>query len=469
MNDFKNICKKFKEIEENENTSVYGSESNQDISPQLAKLIEKELIFTRRETIKLGNSIEDYFYLKLKKFLKANDDFRGYYSITEHIQKLTSFILKYVRERTKSDCEDSNKIKLEGINLMNNLENIFKNNSKKIQIDSFFPGISGKTVKLFYAQINEYSYSSKDFVDSIKDEKYYNLIVESTHCITSNINKKRKQLERYFNIFDMTKKLYMDNKEMLKEFYEDFLRYFKIIDKDNKEQITHEELINKSNFIYIICSNKNYYKTKLFQESMYDQNQFKNLVNELLSLPLQKDENEQTNEKNKDKTKKKENYENEILTKKKQKEKESHDEEKKIQGKNNQKKIKKNMPKTGKKKTTEESEDEDEDLKKEEENDYKPQEYLIKFKNVLNEIEKAKEQFLLIYLDSYDKLFIPFSIIKDGLLHLDKNYQLLNKSYQSLDKRYQELEKDYKALQLKNEEHNKLFNKLKAAHPELFE
>ena len=142
---------------------------------------------------------------------------------------------------------------------------------------------------------------------------------------------------------------------------------------------------------------------------------------------------------------------------------------KKIQGKNNQKKIKKNMPKTGKKKTTEESEDEDEDLKKEEENDYKPQEYLIKFKNVLNEIEKAKEQFLLIYLDSYDKLFIPFSIIKDGLLHLDKNYQLLNKSYQSLDKRYQELEKDYKALQLKNEEHNNLFNKLKAAHPELFE
>ena len=207
MSDIKRLCKKFEEVEESGCTSVYESGSHENIAPQLAQMIENELYFAQKETTKLGNSIEDYFYLKLKKFLKANDDFRGFYRITQHIQDIKDFILKYVKENTKTQSEESNKIKIAGINLINEAENIFQTNSKTIQIDSFFPVISGKTVKLFYSKVGEYSYSSKNFNNSIEDDKYYNLIVESTHCITSNLNKKRKQLKRYFKIFTITKKL----------------------------------------------------------------------------------------------------------------------------------------------------------------------------------------------------------------------------------------------------------------------
>ena len=239
-------------------------------------MIEEELIFTQRESTKLGNPVENYFYLKLKKCVKVNEDFRGFYSINDHISKIKDCIFRYVKEKTKTENKEADKIKIAGFNLIKRAEDIFPTNSKKIKIDSFFPSIYGKTVKIFYSKVDEYSYSSENFINSINDENYYNLIVESTHSITSNLNKKRKQYERYFSIFNMTKKLYMGNQEMLKQFYVDFLKYFKILGDVKTEQISHEELIRKSNFIYILCSNKNYYKTKLIQESMYDKKNSKN-------------------------------------------------------------------------------------------------------------------------------------------------------------------------------------------------
>ena len=555
MSDIKYICKKFEEPEESGFTSAYESGSHENIPPRLAKMIEDELYFTQKETTKLGNSIEDYFYLKLKKCLKANDDFRGFYGITEHIQKIKDFILKYVKENAKTESEESNKTKIAGINLINKVENIFQTNSKKIQIDSFFPGISGKTVKFFYGKIDEYSYSSKDFINSIKDDKYYNLIVESTHCITSNLNKKRKQLERYFKIFTMTKKLYLDNQEMLKEFYVYFLKYFKIIEKDdNAEKLSHEELIQKSNFIYIICSNKNYYKTKLFQESMYDIKKFKELVKELLSL--QNSEKKKTGDngnkqnkkkiKNKNDDKKKtkvEENKNKIVSNGEQCNKDNDEEDPKdtklysgqenknkedkkdnfekedmmeiknvncgegLKDKLQEKKHIKKYPKKNKDIKTEEEKLEEEEIdddyiddepKKEENNsilentkekdgekdvntnseenkEYDPSKYLNGFKNILKRIESENEQFLLVYLDSYDKLFIPYSIIKEGLCSLNKKYEKLEKDCEASNQKYEKLQKDYEAMILSNQryeeiikENNTILKKIRDIHPEFF-
>ena len=514
-------------------------------------MVEEELIYTQRVTTKIGNSVEDYFYLKLKKFLKANEDFRGYYSIKEHIQKLKDSVLNYLKENAKTDNEISDKMKIAGINLICQAEKLFNINSTKIQIDSFFPGISGKTVKLFYGKVDEYSYSSHNFIDSIKDENFYNLIVESTHCITSNINKKRKQLERYFKIFNITKKLYINNQEMLKDFYINFLKCFKII--DNEENISHEELIKKSNYIYIICSNKNYYKTKLFQESMYDKKKFQELVDELLSL--------QTMEKNKteDKGKKKEN---------KNKSKDKKGDKKKIKGERNQKQIifsnnaqsnNKNNdedpkePQVYKEQTNQNKEDsknkeernndclgpkgqnnincgeddkiqeknckksnprkydngeenvedvddiyeheetknegniiiekknekggeKDDNINNEEEKEYDPKKYIIEFRNVLNMIENEKEKFLLVYLDSYDKLFVPYSLIKDGLFSLNIKYEKLLKDYEALGIENKKFRKDYENMVIANQknekiikENNDLLKKIRDLHPELFE
>ena len=47
------------------------------------------------------------------------------------------------------------------------------------------------------------------------------------------------------------------------------------------DDLTREELIQRANFIYVICSNKNYKMTKLFQESLSDEKQLQCLKNKL--------------------------------------------------------------------------------------------------------------------------------------------------------------------------------------------
>ena len=51
---------------------------------------------------------------------------------------------------------------------------------------------------------------------------------------------------------------------LFKQFYIRFLKHFKILDKTENDLI-HEELIQRSNFIYVICSNKKEY-TKKFKK-----------------------------------------------------------------------------------------------------------------------------------------------------------------------------------------------------------
>ena len=219
MNPFEKIkvlSKKFTEDRESDLTSYNESESEENL--HLIKSSEEENFFDKKESNNIGTLAEKYFYLKLKKFLLSTKDFRGNYSLIKHIDKLEKSIIEYVNSNTNSNDENSNNLKIYGFNLIKKIKQIFKTNSQQIQIDCFFPNIKGNIIKKLYNQIYEYSFFSENFFYSINDNESYNLIIESTYNIMSQINKKIVQLNRYFTLFTKTKELYLENKEILKQF-----------------------------------------------------------------------------------------------------------------------------------------------------------------------------------------------------------------------------------------------------------
>jgi hypothetical protein len=176
-------------------------------------------------------------------------------------------VLNYVENNTAENNKNSNTLKIKGMDLIKIIKEQFETTTQRIQIDSLFPNINGNILKKLFNELKDYSYYSNDFESSIETEKKYNLIVESCHNIISQAYKKMIQLKFYFTIFNQTKKIYEENKEILKEFYLNFLKYFKIIrDSVNISNISDVELLENSNFIYIVCSNKNYLDNKKFQE-----------------------------------------------------------------------------------------------------------------------------------------------------------------------------------------------------------
>ena len=288
MNTIQKICKKFQEDQEPGLTSVYESQGSEVILKSEKQ--QEDIDIYQRETGKLGTHIEDYFYLKLKKYLKTENDFRGTYNVNLHIQKMKESVLNYVENNTAENNKNSNTLKIKGMDLIKIIKEQFETTTQRIQIDSLFPNINGNILKKLFNELKDYSYYSNDFESSIETEKKYNLIVESCHNIISQAYKKMIQLKVYFTIFNQTKKIYEENKEILKEFYLNFLKYFKIIrDSVNISNISDVELLENSNFIYIVCSNKNYLDNKKFQEIINSKEENNN-IQELLSY-LNKNKN----------------------------------------------------------------------------------------------------------------------------------------------------------------------------------
>ena len=398
------LVKKISESEI-ELTPECDSETSPEKFKPVTKVYKEESELDLNDAGNLGDCVEGYFFLKLKKYLNAPIDFRGVYSIVNHIKKLNESILLYIKEKAKIPNESSDAIKIKGINLIQEVENIFGTNSEKIQIDSLFPNIKGSKIKNLLNEIKNCGCFSKNLETNISDKEEYNLIVESTHNILSTINKKSRQLRNYFTIFSKTRKFYSDNNEILKQFYIGFLKYFKIISKD-KMDFTHEELLKKSNYIYIICSNKNYKSTKIFQESLYDQNQLKNLINQLQKAKTKEENNTQ-----------KKGGKNE-LTKKTNNEEYSKNEKKENSGKDGEKKR--------------DEKEFDKNKKGKNNNSYNPGEYIEKFKNTLDMIEKENDGYLLVYFDCYEKLFIPYTTLEEQMNDMKENLYLIGKVLQKL-------------------------------------
>ena len=330
---------------------------------------------------------------------------------------MNELIIKHVLEKSKDPNVSSDQLKIDGMNLIQQIDSIFGNNSEKVQIDALFPNIKGIAVKTFIKEVQDCCHFSEKLNSKIANEKKYNLIVEITHNILSTINKKSKQLRNYFTIFSKTRKLYLENKELFKQFYLGFLKRFKIVGKE-EDDLTNEELIQRSNFIYVIYSNKSYKMTKLFQESLSDEKQLQCLKNKLSEEHKKKaDETQLKSNEKKDpqKNSKKETNPKSIDNKKKDEEEDKKEEE-------------------------EEQEDEDQFNKKkseslekieEEKNDkinneikqaYNPGDYIEKFKNILKTIENENDGYLLVYLDCYENLFVPRTVLASQIKDLIGKY-----------------------------------------------
>lgn len=142
-------------------------------------------------------------------------------------------------------------LKIKGMDLIKLIRLQFESTTQKMQIDSLFPNINGNILKELFNELKDYSYYSNDFKSSIDTQKKYNLIIESCHNIISQVYKKMTQLKFYFTIFNQSKKIYEENKEMLKEFYLNFLKSFKIVrDNVNSSNKTEDELL-ESYILYI--------------------------------------------------------------------------------------------------------------------------------------------------------------------------------------------------------------------------
>ena len=424
MQNLKNLPKNYSESD-NELTPSSDSDINLGKLPPNYRLEDDEIGLDQKEITKLGPFVESYFFLKLKKYLNANSDFRGSYSLKKHIQNLKESVLEYIKGK-------SNEIKIQGINLIHFAEDIFNIKSKDIQIDSLFPNITGKKVKQLLADAKGYCYHPTNMESNIRDEENYTLVVESTHNILSTLNKKSKQMDNYFKAFSETRKLYSGNIIILNKFYTEFLKFFKII-QENKEY-THEELMKNSNFIYVLCSNKNYKQNKLFQESMTDKNKFNDLISLLKHIQPREEASSKEDKKNEE---------------------------------NNQIESDKKKKKSEKKQNT--------NIKINEKNEvYQPEEYVNHFKNVLDKIEKENDSFILLYLDCYEKLFVPYSILEDFKLgnktinNYNENYKNVMKSNeqlktqnQKIQKQFDEMKKDYESMKKDYESRNKDYEPMK--------
>ena len=432
----KNINIKTSESD-NDITLENESDSSQNKLISLSKDYKEESYLDFNDSNNLGKSVENYFFLKLKKCLKAKSDFTGSYSLVDHKKKLNELIIKHVLEKSKDPNVSSDQLKIDGMNLIQQIDSIFGNNSEKVQIDALFPNIKGIAVKTFIKEVQDCCHFSEKLNSKIANEKKYNLIVEITHNILSTINKKSKQLRNYFTIFSKTRKLYLENVELFKQFYLEFLKRFKIVGKE-EDDLTNEELIQRSNFIYVICSNKSYKMTKLFQESLSDEKQLQCLKNKLSEEHKKKADETQlkSNEKKEpQKNSKKETNPKSIDNKKKDEEEDKKEEDKKEEDKKEEDKKEED-----KKEEEEEQEDEDEFNKKkseslekieEEKNNkinneikqaYNPGEYIEKFKNILKTIENENDGYLLVYLDCYENLFVPRTVLASQIKDLIKKY-----------------------------------------------
>ena len=384
----KNFSKKFAEDRESDLTSFNESES--EPSNQLIKSSEEEQLFYKKEGTGIGTLVEKYFYLKLKKFLLSTKDFNGNYSLINHIDKIEKSIIEYVNLYGNSNSKESNELKIKGFNLIQKAKQIFKTNSQRLQIDCFFPNIKGNIIKKLYNQIYEYSYFSENFFSSINENESYNLIVESTNNILAQIKKKIDQLEKYYMLFTKTKELYLEDKKILKKFYSEFLNFFKVI--ENKNEVSEEDLIkNSKNYIYMICTNKNFNDFKEFEEGLVDFETFK----------------------------------------------------KKIQQKNLVKMNKKQKDFNNIKK-----ENENVNIK----NLFSPEDYIPELKKILNKISDGKERYIVTYFDCYSNLFIPTCEIKDGIISIKEDYNNIISENEKIKKENEEMKKELNDLKLKQKE-----------------
>ena len=234
-----------------------------------------------------GKSVEKYFNLKLRTQL----DVKHIYS---NIRITPSDFLKelelYLCFKTFNEENLDKKV---AKNIIDQFTQYLKGETD-IEIDSFLPYVSGQKIQKFFGLIKNYSFPT--IVEGIKSEKKYTVLVESTYCLIKNIIKKTEQMRKNFLFFSVLNKLYKQNENYLKDFYEFFVRKHIFSDKRVKTFYDFEKdkefnLSSFENLVILFISNSkyNYFKEvqeKIKKESNLSDNEKEFSIEKCFTFPI---------------------------------------------------------------------------------------------------------------------------------------------------------------------------------------
>ena len=207
-----------------------------------------------------GKSVERYFDLKLKSQFEAkNSYFNRKIPISVLLEEFRSYIYAKI-----FNCESLQKKTAQKI--LAGITKYFEN-EPDIEIDSFYPFISGEKIKQFFESTNNCSYPEKVIVNpNLK----YTVIVESTYCLKRNVIQKSEQVRKNFLLFSVFSKYYREYREYIEDFYEYFIKKYIFLDKNLKTKPASDyqkdknfDLSDFENYIILVASNS---RIKMFHE-----------------------------------------------------------------------------------------------------------------------------------------------------------------------------------------------------------
>ena len=206
-----------------------------------------------------GKTVKKYFNIKLKKLLDANEAYSNIkITFSDFIEELHVYIFSKIFNNDQLDKKVAKKI-------LKEIREYFAGETQ-IEIDSFYPSISGEKIQLLFKLIEDYSYPKLIEIDP---KVKYTVIVESTYCLEKNVIKKAEQLRKNFLFFSVINKYYKKYKEYLEEFYEYFIKKYifskKVIGTIYEYQKDNNfDLSGFSNYIILMASNST---LKLFKDA----------------------------------------------------------------------------------------------------------------------------------------------------------------------------------------------------------
>ena len=207
-----------------------------------------------------GKSVERYFDLKLKSQFEAkNSYFNRKIPISVLLEEFRSYIYAKI-----FNCESLQKKTAQKI--LAGITKYFEN-EPDIEIDSFYPFISGEKIKQFFESTKNCSYPEKVIVNpNLK----YTVIVESTYCLKRNVIQKSEQVRKNFLLFSVFSKYYREYREYIEDFYEYFIKKYIFLDKNLKTKPASDyqkdknfDLSDFENYIILVASNS---RIKMFHE-----------------------------------------------------------------------------------------------------------------------------------------------------------------------------------------------------------
>ena len=136
-------------------------------------------------------SVEKYFTLEIKNQLDAKNSYSNIkIVISDFLEELRLYMFGKTFNKQKLDKKVSKTI-------LDEITAYFKDETE-IEINSFYPYISGAKIDHFFKLITNYSYPT--FME-INSGAKYTVMVESTYCLKKNMIKKLEQLRKNFLFF----------------------------------------------------------------------------------------------------------------------------------------------------------------------------------------------------------------------------------------------------------------------------